>query len=149
MDVVDKATRSRVMSKIRGRDTGPELRVAEALKSLGVRVVRQYPEAGRPDFAVLWSLNGCPNTLIFVDGCFWHLHEACGAKRRAMRALPKMERREYWEKKLVGGVARNAKIRRKLRRDGWRVLTVWECQTTDEERLRSLLRGRLRIKPAR
>lgn len=114
----DKATRSRTMSKIRSRDTKPELTVRSMLHKAGYRF-----RLHRKD------LPGCPDivlskyqTVIFVHGCFWHQHKACAGGH-----IPK-SRKGYWKPKLARNVERDRKHQRNLRRLGWHVITLWECQ---------------------
>lgn len=113
------------MAAIRGRDTKPELILRRLLHSLGYRYrlhVRTLP--GKPDMVF-----SARRKVIFVHGCFWHLHaDGCGAR------LPK-SRLEYWKPKLERNRARDAKHRRTLRRQGWDVLTVWECELGDVQDL--------------
>lgn len=119
MDTLSPDERSRRMAKIRGRDTSPELVVRRLVSALGCRYrlhVRGLP--GRPDL-VLRSRS----TVIFVNGCFWHRH-TCPRGRSAPSS-----RRAFWEAKFEANVARDRRVRRQLRAMGWRVITVWECQT--------------------
>ncbi len=106
------------MSQIRKKDTSPELIVRKMVHSLGYRF-----RLHRSD------LPGCPDIvlpkhgkIIFVHGCWWHRHN-CKLGRR----VPK-SRKDYWLPKLAGNKSRHAKNVRELRKDGWKVLTVWECQ---------------------
>jgi len=113
------------MSRIRGRDTKPEVIVRRVAHSLGFRFVlhaRDLP--GRPDLAF-----PARRKVIFVHGCFWHRHRC-----RYGRPTP-ATRAEFWRVKLEGNRARDARARRALRRRGWQVLVVWECQTRDAETL--------------
>ena len=116
-DVFDRETRSRVMSSIRGRDTAPELVVRRFLHGRGLRYRLHGPRLpGRPDI-VLRRLK----TVVFVHGCFWHLHAGC-----RFAVLPKSNR-SFWRTKLLGNRARDSRNVARLRRAGWRVFTVWEC----------------------
>ena len=115
-DTVLPEKRSRMMSSIRGRDTQPELYVRKALWSRGFRYrlhARQL--SGAPD-VVLRKYR----TAIFVHGCFWHQH-GCSKTHRPS------SNRQYWDRKLDGNVARDARNQTKLRESGWNVFTVWEC----------------------
>lgn len=116
MDVHDKKTRSRNMKAIRNRDTRPEVKVRKLLHRHGFRY-RVAPAAilGKPD---IWMAKW--NTAIFVNGCFWHMHD-CDLFR-----LPK-SRSEFWFKKLSRNKERDLEIIRKLNSAGVRVLTIWEC----------------------
>lgn len=119
------ATRRRLMSAILGRDTKPELTVRRLLHRLGYRFrvnMRQF--SARPDI-----LFPARHKAIFVNGCFWHGHEACRSGR-----TPKT-RREYWGAKLAANKARDARVLEELRANGWESLVLWECQLRDEAAL--------------
>ena len=114
-DIMSPETRSRVMSRIRGRDTGPERAVELILKGLGVDFethVGSLP--GRPDF-VLVNFSLC----IFVDGDFWH-----GYRFPEWR----LKLSEVWEEKIARTIRRDTQNRRLLRAAGWQVLRIWEHQ---------------------
>lgn len=117
MDVVNRATRSRMMSGIRGKDTTPELVVRRFLHRAGFRYRlhgRNLP--GSPDIVLpRW------NAVVLVHGCFWHAHEGCRYFR-----VP-ASRREFWEGKLLGNRARDLRNAAALEERGWRVGVVWEC----------------------
>lgn len=116
-DIVDKATRSRMMAGIRGRDTKPEQRVRSALHSAGFRYrlhVGKLP--GRPDL-VLPKFQA----VILVQGCFWHRHEGCPAATTPSSNI------EFWQKKFKQNVARDTRNIAALRTIGWRVAIIWEC----------------------
>jgi DNA mismatch endonuclease (patch repair protein) len=72
--------------------------------------------------------------VIFVHGCFWHRHEDC-----ALARMPK-SRLEFWRPKLQGNKRRDAKNMKRLAREGWKVLTIWECQLNDTVRLQTTIR---------
>lgn len=123
MDVVDQATRSRMMSAIRGKNTQPELKVRRFLHAYGYRFrLHRKDLPGNPDI-VLPKLMTC----IFVHGCFWHKHENC-----RYAPTPK-SRPEFWENKLSTNAERDAKASEALQRLGWTVFIVWECQLRDAE----------------
>ena len=115
-DVVDAATRSRMMAGIRGRDTKIEIAVRKALHARGLRYrtdVRGLP--GRPDIVLpRWK------AAILVHGCFWHAHD-CGLCR-----IP-ATRPDFWREKLEGNAARDRRNEGALCAAGWRVAIVWEC----------------------
>jgi DNA mismatch endonuclease, patch repair protein len=118
-DVVSRSERSRIMAAVRSKDTAPEMVVRRLVHLLGYRYrlhVRGLP--GAPDL-VFPRLR----KIINVNGCFWHLH---GCPRCRMPS----SRRNYWVKKLQGNADRDKHNLRKLQRDGWKVLTLWECQIT-------------------
>ena len=117
MDVFDAETRSRVMAAVRGRDTGPELRLRKALHALGFRWRlggRGLP--GRPD--IVLPKRGA---VVFVHGCFWHRHPGCP------RCTTPATRAEFWQAKFARNTARDAEVQARLAAAGWRVAVVWEC----------------------
>jgi DNA mismatch endonuclease, patch repair protein len=121
------------MSRIRGKDTNPEMVVRRLLHSLGYRYrlhVRDLP--GRPDIVLPKH-----RVVIFVHGCFWHMH-----KCRFGRVVPKTNA-EFWQTKRSGNTERDRRNARQLRKVGWTVLTVWECETRNQEKLKSKLEDRL------
>lgn len=124
------------MSRIRARDTGPELLVRVMLRSAGVRF-RSHPSnlPGRPDFCVDSS-----RITIFVHGCFWHRHQEC-----RLAYSPKT-RAGFWRTKFAENVRRDRRNARALRRLGWTVLTVWECRLRDPGRVQRRLERLLRKK---
>jgi DNA mismatch endonuclease (patch repair protein) len=119
-DVFTPEKRSEVMSRIRGRDTKPELALRSMLHRLGYRFTVHAPNnrllPGKPDL-VLPKLR----TVIFVHGCFWHGHEHCPHFR-----LPK-SRRAWWKQKIHGNRERDLRNENTLREAGWHVVTIWEC----------------------
>ncbi|WP_124336434.1 very short patch repair endonuclease [Pseudomonas chlororaphis] len=131
MDIVDQATRSRMMAGIKGKDTRPELVVRRFLHAHGYRFrLHRRDLPGKPDI-ILPRLKVC----IFVHGCFWHRHAGC---RYAV--LPKT-RVDFWTEKLESNVDRDRKALQELDRAGWRVFTVWECELkTPEAALPALLK---------
>ena len=115
-DVLSAEERSRLMSRIRGRDTGPEMIVRRGLHALGLRFRLQDRKLpGRPDLVLPKY-----RTAVFVHGCFWHAHGCTLSKVPATRV-------EFWKRKLDANVARDRAAARALRDAGWRVLLVWEC----------------------
>jgi|SRR5579863_6720805 len=129
VDVLTRKQRSFNMSQIRDRNTSPEMAVRRLLHSLGYRYklhVRDLP--GCPDIVLPKH-----NALIFVHGCFWHMHSC-----RFGKVVPKTNA-EFWKRKRIGNVERDKRQQRLLRKQ-WAVLTVWECQTRDVERLSLRLR---------
>lgn len=117
-DKFSKETRSRVMSRIRSKDTKPEIIVRSFLFSKGLRFRKndkRYP--GSPDIVLPKY-----KTVVFVHGCFWHLHEGC-----KYAVMPKSNV-DYWKKKLYGNKERDERNKIELEQLGWKVITVWECQ---------------------
>lgn len=129
MDKLSVSKRSALMSRVRRRDTSPELIVRKALSDLGFRYrLNSKDVLGKPDIVFKSRKRA-----IFVHGCFWHQHPKC---RRAKRPAT---RSEFWSQKLDGNVMRDRRIVRTLRADGWGVLILWECQLADPERLKRKL----------
>lgn len=123
-DVHDKKTRSFNMSKIKGKDTKPEILVRHYLFSKGLRYRindRRYP--GTPDIVLPKY-----RTAVFVNGCFWHKHEGC-----RYFVWPK-NNAEFWKEKIDKNAARDQKNYSLLREAGWNVLIVWECQLKSQSR---------------
>ena len=128
------------MSRIRGKNTGPEVFVRRVLHRNGFRFrLHDKTLSGSPDIVLLKY-----ETVIFIHGCFWHHHSRC-----ARASLPRTNR-AFWEKKIFGNVVRDRRDKRRLTRQGWRVLTIWQCETrnlTDlEGRLVTALREAKRLK---
>ena len=116
VDIVDSATRSRMMSAIRSRDTRPEMIIRRGLHALGYRYrlhSRRLP--GKPDLVFKSR-----KAVIFVHGCFWHGHPCHLFKWPATRAA-------WWRAKIEGNRARDALVREQMADMGWRQLRVWEC----------------------
>lgn len=116
VDILTPAQRRLNMSRIRGRDTNPELLLRKGLHKRGLRYrlhVRTLP--GRPDIVLP---RFC--AVIQVHGCFWHGHDCPMFKTPATRT-------EFWMKKINGNRVRDRKAFRELQQDGWRIATVWEC----------------------
>lgn len=134
MDRLLPQHRSWNMSRIKSRDTAPELSVRSALHRLGFRFRKATGEKlpGKPDIVLPKH-----RTAVFVHGCFWHRHKGC-----PFAYTPK-SRTSFWASKFAGNVKRDARAIRKLRRLGWRVITIWECKTKDADALRSWLASRL------
>ena len=117
IDTVDEATRSRIMSAIRGKNTKPEISLRHAIHRRGFRYrlhVRNLP--GTPDLVFRRY-----NAVCFVHGCFWHHHEGC-----KLATIP-ATRTDYWSEKFEKNVERDKRAKSLLLEDGWRVATLWEC----------------------
>jgi DNA mismatch endonuclease (patch repair protein) len=135
VDIVDRKTRSRIMRAVRREGTTPENVVGACLRGLGLsyrRHVRDLP--GSPDFA-----NRRQGWALFVNGCFWHGHRNCTKTRGGNGIRVPDANHEFWEPKLRENRRRDARKCRELRGSGFRVMLVWECQTTSDHRLRSRL----------
>lgn len=133
LDPLTPEQRSERMSRIRNKNTKSELAVRHLLHSLGYRYrlhVRDLP--GTPDIVFRSH-----KKVIFVHGCFWHLHARCRNNR------PPKTKQDFWLPKLEGNKKRDLRNRRALARLGWKVFVVWECWLEDEgslvERLRHFL----------
>jgi DNA mismatch endonuclease (patch repair protein) len=116
-DTVDKATRSRMMAGIRGKDTKPEKAIRSALHSAGFRYrVHVAGLPGKPDIVFPKY-----KAVIFVHGCFWHRHADCWwSTTPSSNAV-------FWAEKFAQNVARDNRNIVDLKKMGWRVATVWEC----------------------
>lgn len=131
-------SRSENMSRIRGKNTQPELAVRRALWAAGMRYrLHDRRLEGNPDL-VFPALR----TVVFVHGCFWHCHEGCNNFR-----IPKT-RSEWWAAKLARNKERDAQVQAHLRAAGWRVIVVWECETEDGDRLAAVVQ-RLKLEKER
>lgn len=130
--------RSRLMARIRSKNTGPERAVRSLLHRAGYRFrIHVRGLAGTPDIVLPKH-----RTVVFVHGCFWHRHPGCRSV-----AMPKSHR-TFWAAKFARNVANDRKHRRQLRRRGWRVITVWECQLKHPARVLVKLDRLLRPRPA-
>jgi len=117
VDVVDSATRSRMMAGIRGRDTKPELLLRRALHARGFRYrLHGAALSGKPDLVLPKH-----KAVVFVHGCFWHRHAGCRF------ATTPATRPEFWSDKFSANVARDHRNLDLLRTMGWRTAIVWEC----------------------
>ncbi|MGI6356643.1 MAG: DNA mismatch endonuclease Vsr [Lentisphaerae bacterium] len=121
MDCYDKATRSRVMRRVRATDTAPELYVRKALFKAGFRYrLHQAKLPGKPDIVLSKY-----RIVIFVNGCFWHRHIGC--KHATTPAFNK----DYWERKFRRNVERDKEAVKQLENAGWTVWTAWECEIAE------------------
>lgn len=133
MDVVDQATRSRMMSGIRGKDTKPEIKVRKYLYAAGYRYrIHRKDLPGNPDL-VLTKLKVC----LFVHGCFWHRHVGC------RYATSPKTRPEFWNEKFEKNVVRDLKNIQALEALGWTVLVIWECQLKKDTQALAKLKWKL------
>lgn len=126
LDKLNPAQRSKMMASVAQRNTAPELAVRKLLSILGFRYrLHRAGLPGRPDIVFPGRMK-----IIFVHGCFWHHHSACPRGR-----MPD-SRQEFWVPKLLGNAKRDRRNERRLRKDGWGVMTIWQCQLLDQARLR-------------
>jgi DNA mismatch endonuclease (patch repair protein) len=113
------------MSRVKGRDTKPEMLVRSFVHRMGFRFrVHRRELPGNPD--IVLPRHG---KAIFVHGCFWHGHKRCSRTKRPTT------NKKFWNKKLDGNIERDKRFRRELRRMGWKVLALWQCDTRNPEEL--------------
>ena len=132
-DVFSPEKRSAVMARIRGKNTGPELKLRRLLHAAGYRYRLHAPGLpGRPDLAFSRR-----RAAVFVHGCFWHGHH-CGRGAR----IPKANA-AYWSAKIARNRARDAEVCARLEAAGWSAHTVWECELKAPAAVLARLRGEL------
>ena len=125
MDSLTPDRRSWNMSRIKGRNTRLELAVRSVLHGLGFRFrLHAGRLPGRPDIVLARH-----RTVVFVHGCFWHRHRGCPLAYQPKSNVA------FWSGKFSGNVSRDARNRKELRRLGWRVVVIWECQAQDRDAL--------------
>lgn len=127
MDTISKEQRSRTMSRIRSKDTKPEMLVRRFLYANGFRYrvnVKTLP--GTPDIVLKKY-----RTVIFIHGCFWHSHECQKGRMPQSNML-------FWQQKLERNKQRDTEVREKLRLLGWKTMVVWECQLKPKVRQQTL-----------
>jgi len=113
------------MSRIKSKDTRPEILIRSIVHRMGYRYALHRKDLpGHPD--IVFTRH---RKIIFVHGCFWHMHRCRYGKVRPATNT------KFWESKRQGNVARDKRNLRKLRKAGWKVLVVWECQTRNIEKL--------------
>ena len=135
VDHLTKKKRSWNMSRIRSKDTKPEMIVRSLLHRMGYRFrLHRKDLPGKPDIVLPKY-----KTVIFIHGCFWHQHKGCQRGN-----MPKSNK-EYWILKISSNIERDKKNSAKLRRAGWKVLKVWECQTENNDFISNKLRKALVI----
>jgi len=125
--------RSRLMSKIRGKNTKPEMQVRSLLHALGYRFrLHRKDLPGSPDIVLPGR-----KTVIFVHGCFWHRHEGCH------KTTTPATNRERWEKKFKENIERDQRNQDALRQLGWRIVIIWGCEANDHSRLIEIITNKL------
>jgi len=136
LDTLTWSQRSQRMSLVRGKGSKAEKAVRRAAHQLGYRYrLHSRTLPGRPDLVFRSR-----KKVIFVHGCFWHIHEGCSRAR-----FPKSpETADWWRRKLLGNVERDTLTLRELRDQGWEVFVIWECETENREQLEALIREFLR-----
>lgn len=129
MDTISEEKRSWNMSRIRGKDTKPEIIVRSMLHRMGYRFrLHRKDLPGKPDIVLPKY-----NTVIFVHGCFWHRHKGC------KYAYTPKSRVKFWEDKFAGTVKRDKQHLKQLKENDWKVFIVWECETKDMDRLKKII----------
>lgn len=126
-DVVDAATRSRMMAGIRSKNTRPEMIIRRALHARGFRYSLHSKDLpGKPDIVMpKWRV------VLFVHGCFWHMH-GC-----SLSQLPQGNA-DFWSRKLFANLRRDEVVKRQLTDSGWRIATIWECATKGKKAVEGL-----------
>lgn len=125
MDRLSKKRRSEIMSRIRSKNTSPEMKIRSLVHRLGYRYRLHYEKLpGKPDMAF-----PVRKKVIFVNGCFWHGHEGCSKGK-----LPKSNL-EFWEPKIAKNKKRDDETAEKITSSGWKMLTIWQCELKNKEYL--------------
>jgi DNA mismatch endonuclease, patch repair protein len=123
MDNLSKKARSELMAKVKGKNTLPEMIVRKFLFSKGFRYrINDKRYMGSPDIVLPKY-----HTSIFVHGCFWHGHKNCRASRLPTTNV------DYWQKKIHDNIDRDRKKIKSLKKDGWKVLIIWECKIKNKD----------------
>lgn len=129
MDILNKERRSWNMSRIRGKNTKPELFVRSLLHRMGYRFrLHRKDMPGKPDIVLPKH-----RTAIFVHGCFWHRHKGC------KYAYTPKSRVKFWKDKFAETVKRDKQHLKQLKENGWEVFIVWECETKDMDKLKKII----------
>jgi DNA mismatch endonuclease (patch repair protein) len=136
MDTLSAEQRSARMALVRAKNTKPELRVRRLVHHLGFRYrLHRRDLPGKPDLVF-----SARKRIIFVHGCFWHRHKKC-----ALARMPR-SRELFWRTKLEGNALRDKRNNLALRKLGWAVITIWECQLSDVVLLTTRIRRFLNAK---
>lgn len=123
VDIVDKSTRSRMMSGIRSSNTKPEVLTRKSLHRLGYRF-RLGSKIGRIKPDIVFRSH---RVAVFIHGCYWHQHKGCKL------AYSDRSYSEKWQKKFNDNKARDKRVTEELIEQGWRVAVIWECVTRNKE----------------
>jgi DNA mismatch endonuclease (patch repair protein) len=137
MDTFDREKRSEIMKKISGKNTYPEMVVRKMLHRMGYRYrLHRTDLPGKPDIVLPKY-----KKIILIHGCFWHGHEGCKRSK-----LPDTNR-DFWRKKISKNMERDRYVIEELKRLGWSVLTIWNCEIRNknlkklEEKLEGFIKG--------
>ncbi len=134
VDVLSKKQRSYNMSRIRSKNTSPEIIVRSLVHRMGFRyALHRSNLPGHPDLVLVKH-----KKIIFVHGCFWHMHNCRYGK------VKPATRKKFWQDKRQGNVERDKRNLKNLHNSGWKVLVIWECQTKKPEKLISKISKFLR-----
>ncbi|MCP5102054.1 MAG: DNA mismatch endonuclease Vsr [bacterium] len=134
MDVFSKEKRSRIMARVRGKNTRPELKVRSLLHRLGYRFrLHRSDLPGNPDIVLPKHKKA-----VFVHGCFWHGHSGCPRARRPST------NKKFWNEKLDKNIARDKKTISELTMLGWDSLVIWSCETKDMDTVKFKLHSYLK-----
>lgn len=130
MDTLPPDRRSEIMSRIKGKNTKPEMRVRSLLHSMGFRFrLHRKDLPGKPDIILpKWK------TAVFVHGCFWHGHDCPRGSRPSSNIA-------FWAEKIRKNQERDRTANDRLRDSGWTTMVIWECELRDIVTLRSKLKG--------
>ena len=121
MDTLTPKQRSERMSRVRSKDTKPELAVRRLIHGMGLRYrLHRRNLPGSPDLVF-----SSRRKVIFVHGCYWHRHENC-----KLAAMPKSNT-EFWESKFAKNQERDKRKLEECKKEGWKVTVIWECETKD------------------
>lgn len=130
MDNLTKKQRHLCMSRIRSKNTKPELAVRRMLRRLKIRhSLHSKKLPGKADIVITKK-----RMVIFINGCFWHQHKGC-----TRQAMPKVNVK-YWRKKLERNVKRQKSVLIKLRKEKWKPLIIWECQIKRPDQLNQIIK---------
>jgi DNA mismatch endonuclease (patch repair protein) len=136
MDKLTKEKRSWNMSKIRSKDTEPEIIVRSVLHKMGYRFRLHVKDIiGKPDIVLPRF-----KSVIFVHGCFWHRHPGC------KYAYTPKTRLDFWHNKFDNNVKRHQYVSQQLMEQGWNVIVIWECELKDPKILKNRLKSLLILK---
>lgn len=125
VDIFSKDKRSNIMSRVKGKNTKPELMVRTLLHKMGYRFrLHQKDLPGKPDIILKKY-----KTVIFVHGCYWHRHDC-----KRGQSLPSSNK-EFWKKKFQGTIERDEKACKQLKDLGWNVGIVWQCELKNPDDL--------------
>jgi DNA mismatch endonuclease (patch repair protein) len=130
-DKISKEHRSWNMSRVKSKNTRPELMIRSILHKQGYRFrLNRKDLPGKPDIVLPKH-----QKIIFVHGCFWHQHSGCSASKRPSTNV------EFWDEKLDSNIKRDRYNQESLRKLGWDICVIWECETRKKDVLVKKLKG--------